>query len=185
MKRCQWAQDNLMIEYHDKEWGRPLHNDRKLFEMLILEGAQAGLSWLTILKRRSTYRKAFANFDPLIVSKYAQKDIRRLLNDEGIIRNKLKIASAINNAKQFIEIQKEFATFDKYIWNFVKNKPIINNYESISEIPATTSISDEMSKDLKKRGFNFVGSTICYAFMQSIGMVNDHMADCLLHKNTN
>jgi len=185
MKRCQWAQDNLMMEYHDREWGLPLHNDKKLFEMLILEGAQAGLSWLTILKRRRTYRKAFAQFDPLIVSKFTQKDIRRLLNDEGIIRNKLKIASAINNAKQFIKIQKEFGTFDKYIWSFVKNKPIINKYESISEIPATTSISDEMSEDLKKRGFNFVGSTICYAFMQSIGMVNDHMADCFLHKNTN
>jgi len=185
VKRCQWAQDNLMMEYHDREWGLPLHNDKKLFEMLILEGAQAGLSWLTILKRRRTYRKAFAQFDPLIVSKFTQKDIRRLLNDEGIIRNKLKIASAINNAKQFIKIQKEFGTFDKYIWSFVKNKPIINKYESISEIPATTSISDEMSEDLKKRGFNFVGSTICYAFMQSIGMVNDHMADCLLHKNTN
>jgi len=185
MKRCQWAQDSLMIEYHDKEWGYPLHNDRKLFEMLILEGAQAGLSWLTILKRRKTYRKAFAQFDPLIVSKFTQKDIRRLLNDEGVIRNKLKIASAINNAKQFIEIQKEFGTFDKYIWSFVKNKPIINKYKSISEIPVTTSISDEMSKDLRKRGFNFVGSTICYAFMQSIGIVNDHMANCFLHKNTN
>jgi len=185
MKRCQWAQDNLMIDYHDKEWGRPLHNDRKLFEMLILEGAQAGLSWLTILKRRMTYRKAFANFDPLVVSKFTRKDIQRLLRDEGIIRNKLKIASAINNAKQFIEIQKEFRTFDKYIWSFVKNKPIINKYKRISEIPATTSISDEMSKDLKKRGFNFVGSTICYAFMQSIGIVNDHMTDCFLSKNTN
>jgi len=185
MKRCQWAQDNLMIDYHDKEWGRPLHNDRKLFEMLILEGAQAGLSWLTILKRRRTYRKAFANFDPIMVSKFTQKDIQRLLRDEGIIRNKLKIRSAINNAKQFIEIQKEFRTFDKYIWSFVKNKPIINKYKRISEIPATTSISDEMSKDLKKRGFNFVGSTICYAFMQSIGMVNDHMTDCFLSKNTN
>ncbi len=185
MKRCQWAQDNLMIDYHDKEWGRPLHNDRKLFEMLILEGAQAGLSWLTILKRRMTYRKAFANFDPLTVSKFTRKDIQRLLNDEGIIRNKLKIASAINNAKQFIEIQKEFRTFDKYIWSFVKNKPINNKYKKISEIPANTSISDEMSKDLKKRGFNFVGSTICYAFMQSIGMVNDHMTDCFLSKNTN
>jgi len=179
MKRCQWAQDNLMIDYHDKEWGRPLHNDRKLFEMLILEGAQAGLSWLTILKRRRTYRKAFANF------KFTRKDIQRLLHDEGIIRNKLKIGSAINNAKQFIEIQKEFRTFDKYIWSFVKNKPIINKYKKISEIPATTSISDEMSKDLKKRGFNFVGSTICYAFMQSVGMVNDHMTDCFLSKNTN
>ncbi len=185
VKRCQWVQDNIMIEYHDKEWGLPLHNDRKLFEMLILEGAQAGLSWLTILKRRKTYRKAFAQFDPLIVSKFTQKDIRRLLNDEGVIRNKLKIASAINNAKQFIEIQKEFGTFDKYIWSFVKNKPIINKYESMSEIPATTSISDEMSKDLKKRGFNFVGSTICYAFMQSVGMVNDHTGGCFVYKNMN
>ncbi len=185
MKRCQWAQDKQMIEYHDKEWGRPLHNDRKLFEMIILEGAQAGLSWLTILKRRITYRKAFSNFDPLKVSKFTQKDIHRLFNDAGVIRNKLKITSAINNAKQFIKIQKEFGTFDKYIWSFVKNQPIVNKYKKISEIPATTSISDIMSKDLKKRGFNFVGSTICYAFMQSIGMVNDHMVDCFVYKKTN
>ena len=184
MKRCQWAHDKIMIDYHDKEWGRPLHNDRKLFELLILEGAQAGLSWITILKRRKTYRKAFSNFDPLKVSKFTKKDIQRLLSDEGIIRNKLKIASAINNAKQFIKIQKEFGTFDKYIWSFVKNKPIINKYKKLAEIPATTSLSDEISKDLKKRGFNFVGSTICYAFMQSIGMVNDHTVDCM-YKSTN
>ena len=184
MKRCQWALDKIMIDYHDKEWGRPLHNDRKLFELIILEGAQAGLSWITILKRRKTYRKAFSNFDPLKVSKFTKKDIQRLLNDEGVIRNKLKIASAINNAKQFIKIQKEFGTFDKYIWSFVKNKPIINKYKKLAEIPSTTSLSDEISKDLKKRGFNFVGSTICYAFMQSIGMVNDHTVDCM-YKNTN
>jgi len=182
VKRCQWAQDNLMIEYHDKEWGRPLHNDRKLFEMLILEGAQAGLSWLTILKRRRTYRKAFVQFDPIKVSKFTQKDINRLLKDEGIIRNKLKINSAINNAKQFLKIQEEFASFNKYIWSFVNYKPIINKYKKLSDLPATTPLSDKISKDLKNRGFNFVGSTICYAFMQAVGMVNDHTTNCFRFK---
>lgn len=178
MKRCQWAQDELNIEYHDKEWGRPVHDDKKLFEMIILEGAQAGLSWSTILKRRKTYCKAFCDFDPIKVSKFTQKDINRLLKDEGIIRNKLKINSTINNAKQFLKIQKEFSSFDKYIWSFVNYKPIINKYKKLSDLPATTSLSDKISKDLKNRGFNFVGSTICYAFMQAVGIVNDHTTNC-------
>jgi len=184
-KRCEWAKDDLMIEYHDKEWGMSNHEDKKLFEFLILEGAQAGLSWLTILKRRKTYSKAFSNFDPVKVSKYTKKDVNRLLKDKGIIRNRLKINSAINNAKQFVKIQKEFGSFDKYIWDFVDHTPIINKYKKLSELPASTIISDNMSKDLKQRGFNFVGSTICYAFMQAVGMVNDHMVDCFLYKNSN
>jgi len=180
-KRCQWAKDDLMIKYHDTEWGVPVHDDKKLFEMLILEGAQAGLSWSTILKRRKTYRKAFSNFNPNKVSKYSQKDIARLLKDEGIIRNKLKITSAINNANQFLKIQKEFGTFDNYVWGFVNGKPIINKFKRLSDLPASTPISDKLSKDLKKRGFNFVGSTICYAFMQATGMVNDHLTTCFRH----
>ena len=167
-----------MIKYHDEEWGIPVHDDRKLFEMLILEGAQAGLSWETILKRRKTYRKAFDNFNAAKISKYKEKDVKRLMKDPGIIRNKLKIQAAIINAKQFLKIKKEFGSFDKYIWCFVKNKPIKNKPKKLSEIPANTEISDKMSKDLKKRGFRFVGSTICYAFMQSVGMVNDHIAGC-------
>ncbi|MGI0082028.1 MAG: DNA-3-methyladenine glycosylase I [Nitrosopumilaceae archaeon] len=181
-KRCEWAKDELMIEYHDKQWGIPLHDDRKLFEMLVLEGAQAGLSWATILKRRDTYKKAFDNFDPVKISKYTKKDIKRLLSDLGIIRNKLKIISAINNAKRLLEVQKEFGSFDKYIWSFVNHTPIINNYKKLTNIPASTPISDKMSKDLKRRGFNFVGSTICYAFMQAVGMVNDHTVNCFRHK---
>jgi len=182
MKRCQWAQNELNMEYHDKEWGRPVHDDKKLFEMIILEGAQAGLSWSTILKRRKTYRKAFCDFDPIKVSKFTQKDINRLLKDEGIIRNKLKINSAINNAKQFLKIQEEFASFNKYIWSFINYKPIINKYKKLSDLPATTPLSDKISKDLKNRGFNFVGSTICYAFMQAVGMVNDHTTNCFRFK---
>ena len=182
-RRCSWSGDNhLMIEYHDKEWGIPVHDDKKLFEMLILEGAQAGLSWSTILKRRKTYRIAFSNFIPDKVSQYSQKDIERLLKDEGIIRNRLKIASAINNAKQFLKIQEEFGSFDKYVWSFVDGKPIKNKFKRLSEIPASTPVSDALSKDLKKRGFNFVGSTICYAFMQAVGMVNDHTTDCFRYK---
>lgn len=177
-ERCEWAKDDLMIEYHDKEWGIPVHDDKKLFEMLILEGAQAGLSWSTILKRRNTYQKAFANFDPVKVAKFSQKDIMRLLKDEGIIRNKLKINSAINNARQFLKIQKEFGSFDKYLWDFVNNKPIVNKFKKLSDIPASTEISDRLGKDLKKRGFNFVGTTICYAFMQAVGMTNDHTSNC-------
>ena len=176
--RCEWPKDDLMIEYHDKDWGTPVHDEKKLFEMLILEGAQAGLSWSTILKRRKTYRKAFSNFDPCKVSKFSQKDVARLLKDEGIIRNKLKITSAINNANQFLKIQKEFGSFDKYVWSFVDGKPIVNKFKRLSDIPASTQVSDKLSKDLKKRGFSFVGSTICYAFMQSVGMVNDHTTKC-------
>ncbi|MCV0399196.1 MAG: DNA-3-methyladenine glycosylase I [Nitrosarchaeum sp.] len=173
-KRCEWATEEPNISYHDKEWGRPQHNDQTLFEFLILEGAQAGLSWTTILKRREGYRKAFANFDPLKVSKFNQKDIAALLKNESIIRNKLKIMSAINNAKQFLRIQEEFRSFDKYIWRFVSYKPIKNKFKTSSELPTSSTISEQMSKDLKKRGFTFVGPTICYAFMQAVGMVNDH-----------
>jgi DNA-3-methyladenine glycosylase I len=182
MKRCGWARDDLMVQYHDTEWGIPVHDDQRLFEMLILEGAQAGLSWSTVLKRRQTYRRAFSNFSPLRVSKYTQKDVNRLLRDEGIIRNRLKIQSAINNAKRFLAVQKEFGSFDKYIWGFVNGKPIKNNYKKPSDIPPSTDLSDRISEDLKKRGFNFVGSTICYAFMQAVGMTDDHTADCFRYK---
>ena len=181
-KRCEWAKDEPNITYHDKEWGRPQHNDQKLFEFLILEGAQAGLSWSTILKRRAGYRKAFSDFDALRVSKYTQKRVEKLLKDESIIRNKLKINSAINNAKQFLEIQKEFGSFDYYIWGFVNHKPIKNKFKKLSDLPASTEISEKLSQDLKKRGFNFVGPTICYALMQAIGMVNDHTSKCFLYQ---
>ena len=177
--RCPWVgNDSLMIRYHDKEWGVPVHDDRKLFEMLVLEGAQAGLSWSTILKRREGYRKAFDNFDAVKISKYDSKKKKELLKNEGIIRNKLKINAAIINAKIFLEVQKEFGSFDKYIWKFVNYKTIRNKFKKLSDYPSTTQESDEMSKDLKKRGFKFVGSTICYAFMQSVGMVNDHSINC-------
>ena len=181
-KRCEWAKDEPNITYHDKEWGKPQHNDQKLFEFLILEGAQAGLSWTTILKRRDGYRKAFSNFDALKVSKYTQKRVEKLLKDESIIRNKLKINSAINNAKLFLKVQEEFGSFDKYLWGFVKNKPIKNKFKKLSNLPATTEISEKLSQDLKKRGFNFVGPTICYALMQATGMVNDHVSNCFLYK---
>lgn len=181
MSRCKWAQGDVMIQYHDTEWGVPEHNDKKLFELLILEGAQAGLSWSTILKRGKTYRQAFDNFDPKLVSKYTQKDITRLLSDQGIIRNKLKVQSAINNAKQFLRIQKEFGSFDKYLWGFVDGKPIKNKFKNHSEIPTSTVLSDKISKDLKKRGFSFVGTTIIYAYMQAVGLVNDHTKNCFRH----
>ena len=181
-KRCEWASSEPNISYHDNEWGRPQHEDKKLFEFLILEGAQAGLSWTTILKRREGYRKAFSNFDPKLVATYKQKQISKLLKDESIIRNRLKIKSAINNAVYFLKVQEEFGTFDKYIWSFVKYQPIKNNFKKISEIPPSTLISEKMSKDLKNRGFTFVGPTICYALMQAIGMVNDHTSECFLHK---
>jgi DNA-3-methyladenine glycosylase I len=170
-----------MIKYHDSQWGIPVHNDKKLFEMLILEGAQAGLSWSTILKRRKTYREAFDNFDPKKISKYTQKDIARLLSDEGIIRNRLKIISTINNAKQFLMIQKEYGSFDRYIWDFVQGMPIKNNFNDLSDVPSHTVLSDMISKDLKKHGFSFVGTTIIYAFMQAIGMTNDHTKNCFKH----
>ncbi|MDH3191667.1 MAG: DNA-3-methyladenine glycosylase I [Nitrosopumilus sp.] len=181
-KRCEWANKEPNILYHDEEWGKPEHNEQKLFEFLILEGAQAGLSWITILKRRTGYRKAFLNFAPKKVAKFNETDILKLLNDKSIIRNRLKIASAINNAKQFLKIQKEFGSFDKYVWQFVKYKPIKNNFKNSSNLPASTAISKKLSIDLKKRGFTFVGPTICYAFMQAIGMVNDHTSDCFLYK---
>jgi DNA-3-methyladenine glycosylase I len=181
--RCTWStRDPLYIKYHDKEWGTPLHNDRKLFEFLILEGAQAGLNWLMVLKKRENYRKAFDNFDPSKVAKYNQRKINSLLNNEGIIRNKIKIKSAVQNAKAFLKVRDEFGSFDKYIWQFTDGKTIQNSWDNIKKIPATSKISDLMSKDLKKRGFNFVGSTICYAFMQATGMVNDHTRDCFRYK---
>ena len=181
MKRCQWAAEEPNITYHDQEWGRPQHNDQKLFEFLILEGAQAGLSWVTILKRRSGYKKAFSDFDAIKVSKYSQQRVLKLLQDESIIRNKLKINSAINNAKQFLKVQEEFGSFDKYLWSFVNGKPIKNKFKKLSDLPASTELSEKLSKDLKKRGFTFVGPTICYALMQAIGMVNDHTSECFLH----
>ncbi len=178
-QRCQWVGDDpLYLKYHDEEWGTPVHDDRKLFEMLILEGAQAGLSWITILRKRENYLKAFDNFDAKKVAKYDSKKTAQLLQNEGIIRNRLKINAAIENAKLFLEVQKEFGSFDKYIWQFVGGKPIKNNWKTIKEVPAKTNESDAMSKDLQKRGFKFVGSTICYAFMQAVGMVNDHTVDC-------
>jgi len=178
--RCGWANPNneLYTKYHDEDWGVPVHDDKKLFEMLILEGAQAGLSWETVLKKRENYQKAFDYFDPQKVAKYDEKKKEDLLQNKGIIRNRLKIKSAIQNAKAFLEIQNEFGSFDKYIWGFVQRKPIQNSFSSISQIPPKTELSDTISKDLKKRGMNFLGSTIVYAFMQSIGMVNDHEVDC-------
>jgi len=181
-KRCGWCTtDPIYIEYHDKEWGRPVHDDRLLFEFLILEGAQAGLNWLTVLKKRDNYRKAFNNFDAAKIARYDDRKIKQLLNNEGIIRNRLKIASSVANAKAFLLVVQEFGTFDKYIWQFVDGKPQKNHFPHFKEIPPITSISEVMSKDLKKRGFNFVGSTICYAFMQAVGMVNDHTMDCFCY----
>jgi len=178
-KRCAWSgNDPLMVKYHDEEWGKPIHNDKRLFEFLILEGAQAGLSWSTVLKKRRNYRKAFDNFDYKKIAQYTQRDINRLLKNAGIIRNRLKINAAITNARLVLSVQKEFGSFDAYIWQFVNHKPIINAFKTIKELPASTEISDAMSRDLKKRGFKFVGSTICYAFMQAVGMVNDHTTDC-------
>jgi len=180
--RCVWAKEEPNISYHDNEWGKPEHNDCKLFEFLILEGAQAGLSWTTILNRRDGYRKSFSNFDPKKVAKFNEKKISQLMLDDSIIRNKLKITSAVNNAKLFIKIQKEFGTFDRYIWSFVNHKPIKNHFTKHSELPSSTPISERLSKDLKHRGFTFVGPTICYAMMQAIGMVNDHTSDCFRYK---
>ncbi|MBI4085337.1 MAG: DNA-3-methyladenine glycosylase I [Candidatus Liptonbacteria bacterium] len=178
-KRCAWLNDNpLMIEYHDTEWGMPVHDDRKLFEFLILEGAQAGLSWQTILNKRENYRKAFDGFNIAKVARYGDKDTKRLLGNSGIVRNRLKIAATIQNAKAILEVQKEFGSFDAYIWQFVGNKPVQNKFKSLAEISPTTKESDAMSKDLLKRGFKFVGSTICYAFMEAVGMTNDHTTDC-------
>ena len=180
--RCRWApaDDPVYTAYHDKEWGVPLHDDRRLFEMLILEGAQAGLSWSTILHKRENYRKAFARFDPKKVAAFTKRDVARLMQDAGIVRNRLKIESAISNAQAFLEMKKEFKAFDKYIWSFVGGKPKQNRWKT-GQVPARTPESDAMSKDLKKRGFRFVGSTICYAFMQATGMVDDHNIHCFRH----
>ena len=183
--RCGWAKNDLAIAYHDAEWGVPQHNERKLFEFLILEGAQAGLSWDTVLRKRKNYRTAFDDFDANKIALYDEKKQAELLKNEGIIRNRLKITSAINNANAFLKIQKEFGSFDKYIWNFVGGKPIKNSWKNLSEVPAKTEISDAMSKDLKRRGFNFVGSTIMYAFMQACGLVNDHLVSCFRYAEIN
>jgi DNA-3-methyladenine glycosylase I len=179
MQRCPWAGDDpLYCAYHDEEWGVPVHDDQRLFEFLILEGAQAGLSWITVLRKRANYRQAFAEFDPIKVARFDQARREKLMLNEGIIRNRLKIEAAIINAKAFLAVQKEFGSFDAYIWSFVDGKPIVNHWRSMKEVPASTAISDAMSKDLKKRGFKFVGSTICYALMQACGLVNDHLVGC-------
>lgn len=181
--RCSWCgTDPLYVKYHDEEWGVPVHDDRELFEMLILEGAQAGLSWITILKKRENYKKLFDNFEVTKVSKYSNKKISKLLENPGIIRNKLKVNSTVTNAQAFLKILEEFGSFDKYIWQFVGGKPITHKFKSLKEFPAKTEVSDLISKNLKKRGFKFVGSTICYAFMQATGMVNDHTTDCFRYK---
>ena len=181
--RCSWPSNDLSIRYHDQEWGVPQHDDRILFEFLILEGAQAGLSWDTILHKRENYRDAFDAFDPKKISRYDHRKLQQLLRNPGIIRNRLKVASATKNAKAFLEVQKEFGSFDRYIWQFVGGKPRVNAWRLGQGLPAKTTESDTMSKDLKKRGFTFVGSTICYAFMQAIGMVNDHAVECFRYKS--
>lgn len=186
MTRCGWAgNEQIYIDYHDKEWGVPVHDDRKHFEFLVLESAQAGLSWITILKKRENYRKAFDNFDPERIVRYGKEKVEELLNNKGIVRNRRKIEAAINNAKVFIEIQKEFGSFDKYIWDFVGGKPIKNNWTTLEEVPAKTSRAEEISKDLKKRGFKFIGPTICYSYMQAIGLVNDHIVECFRYEDIN
>lgn len=181
-KRCQWASKEIFHQYHDQEWGLPVHDDKIHFEFLTLEAAQAGLSWETILKRREGYRKSFANFNPKKVAKFTEKDFEKLIKNPEIIRNKLKVRAAINNAKKFLEVQKEFGSFDKYIWSFVNNKPVINEWKKMSELPATSEESGALSKDLRKRGFKFVGPTIMYAHMQAVGLVNDHEVSCFRHK---
>ena len=182
MKRCSWPSSELDIAYHDKEWGVPVHDDRVLFEFITLEGAQAGLSWSTILNKRENYRRAFAGFDPGKVARFTSVHKKKLMRDEGIVRNRLKIESTVSNAQAFLAVQNEFGTFDRYIWQFVHGKPIVNAFKSLKEVPARTPESDAMSKDLQKRGFRFVGSTICYAFMQATGMVNDHLTSCYRHR---
>jgi DNA-3-methyladenine glycosylase I len=183
IKRCAWCGDHpLYIAYHDEEWGAPVHDDRRLFEMLILEGAQAGLNWLTILKKRASYRQAFDQFDPVLVAAYDEAKTAELLTNPGIVRNRLKVAAAVQNAKGFLAIQAEFGSFADYIWRFVDGRPRLNNWTSLAEIPAQTPESVAMSRELKRRGFNFVGPTICYAFMQAVGMVNDHTVDCFRHR---
>lgn len=185
-KRCSWAGDlPIYIDYHDNEWGRPEHDDNKLFEMLILEGMQAGLSWITVLKKREAFRKAFDGFDPAKVALYGEEKIQELLANEGIIRNRLKVNAAVTNAKAFLAIQERYGSFDKFIWSYVDDTPIKNHWEKMEDIPASTTVSDRISKDLKKMGFKFVGSTIIYAFMQAVGMVNDHVTDCFIYQNEN
>ena len=183
--RCGWASGERMICYHDEEWGVPLHEDRALFEFLILEGAQAGLSWSTILNKRENYRRAFDRFDPKRIARYDRKKITSLLKDPGIVRNRLKVNAAVENAKAFLQVQEEFGSFDRYIWQFVGGKPRVNGPRTLMQVPARTPESDAMSKDLKRRGFKFVGSTICYAFMQAVGMVNDHVVDCFRYSDLN
>jgi DNA-3-methyladenine glycosylase I len=180
--RCGWATNDLSIDYHDTEWGVPVHDDKRLFEFLILEGAQAGLSWDTVLRKRENYRAAFDDFDAEKIARYDDRKSNELLLNEGIIRNRLKIASAVANAKSFLKIRDEFGSFDSYIWQFVDGEPIVNRWKNLSEVPAKTAVSDAMSKDLKRRGFNFVGSTIMYAFMQACGLVNDHLVSCFRHR---
>jgi DNA-3-methyladenine glycosylase I len=182
ISRCPWPEGDLYIAYHDTEWGVPVHDDRALFEFLILEGAQAGLSWHTVLKKREHYRAAFDQFDPEKVARYTHAKIKKLLANPGLIRNRLKMASAVRNARAFLAVREEFGSFDSYIWRFVEGRPIINHPRSMKDVPARTAVSDAMSKDLKQRGFNFIGSTICYANMQAIGMVNDHLVDCFRHR---
>jgi DNA-3-methyladenine glycosylase I len=182
MHRCSWANHELLATYHDAEWGVPVHDDRVLFEFLVLEGAQAGLSWLAILQRREGYRQAFAGFDPAAVARFTPEDVERLMHDPGIIRNRLKIASAITNARAFLKVQAEFGSFDTYLWRFVDGKPVQGHRNSIAEVPASTPLSDALSKDMKKRGFTFVGTTICYAYMQAVGLVNDHVVDCFRYR---
>jgi DNA-3-methyladenine glycosylase I len=177
--RCAWAgSDELYVDYHDNEWGVPVHDDRRLFEFLVLEGAQAGLSWITILRKREAYRRAFAAFDPLVVARYDERKIGKLLTDPGIVRNRLKVASAVNNARAFLAVQESLGSFAAYQWRFVDGRPIQNRWRSMAEVPARTALSDAFSKDLKRRGFTFVGSTIVYAHMQAVGMVNDHVVEC-------
>lgn len=180
--RCAWIADPLMLKYHDEEWGDPLHDDRKIFEFMVLDAFQAGLSWKTILNKRENFRKAFDNFDPVIIARYDEGKYESLLSDAGIIRNKAKIRATITNAQAFLKVQEEFGCFDKYLWSFVDYKPIINKWETLADLPARTDLSDKMSRDLIKRGFKFAGSTICYAFMQAAGMVNDHVTGCFRHK---
>ncbi len=182
-QRCDWCgTDALYVKYHDEEWGVPVFDDKKQFEFLVLESAQAGLSWLTILKRRENYRKAYDNFDPVKVANYGDKKIKELLNNEGIIRNKLKIAASVNNAKLFLNLQDEFGSFSDYLWGFVDNKQVVNKWKSLSEVPANTNLSDTITKDLKGRGFKFMGSTIMYSHLQAAGIVNDHVTSCFRYK---
>jgi DNA-3-methyladenine glycosylase I len=183
MERCSWClKDDLYINYHDKEWGTPVHDDRKHFEFLVLESAQAGLNWYMVLQKRENYRNAYKGFDPVSVAKFTEKDVEILMNNPGIIRNRIKIEASINNAKRFLETQKEFGSFDKYLWNFVDFKPVVGGWKSLAEIPAKTNLSDTVSKDMKKRGFRFLGSTIVYSHLQAVGVVNDHLVTCFRYR---